>query len=112
MLERLVREDVFSLWNVPEMSSLFQYAMNSSYHDNYNVRFYAISVLIKLLSNSYRQSCLERLVEMIDNEPYINKVGMLYRLKSENLEDSKIKYIFEKGKSDSHFWVRVAANNV
>ena len=112
MLERLFREDVFSLWNVPEMSSLFQYAMNSSYHDNYNVRFYAMSVLIKLLSSSYRQSCLERLVEMIDNEPYINKVGMLYRLKSENLDDSKIKYIFEKGKSDSHYWVRVAANNV
>ena len=51
-------------------------------------------------------------VEMIDNEPYKNKVGMLYRLRYDNLDDPKVKYIFDKGKSDSHYWVRVAANSI
>lgn len=112
MLERLFRENVFSLWNTSEMGSLFQYVMNSSYSDNYDVRFCAMSVLIKFLVSSYRQLCLERLVEMIDNEPYKNKVGMLYRLRYDNLDDPKVKYIFDKGKSDSHYWVRVAANSI
>ncbi len=47
--------------------------------------------------------------EMIDEEPYQNKVGMLSRLEKEDLEDPKIKYIFDKGKSDAHYWVRMTA---
>ena len=43
---------------------------------------------------------------MMDYEPYLIKVGMLYRIKEDDKNDAKIKFIFEKGKNDSHYWVR------
>jgi hypothetical protein len=46
----------------------------------------------------------------MDDEDYKGKVGVLYRLKEEELKNPKVKYIFEKGKADTHYWVRVAAN--
>lgn len=108
-IERLLNYKILTLENKNEGCYLVQYAMSSSYDENYEIRFWAIVVLTRLLSGSYRKLCLERLVEMIDEEPYQNKVGMLSRLEKEDLEDPKIKYIFDKGKSDAHYWVRLAA---
>ncbi len=106
---RLLNYKILLLDNKSEDRCLVQYAMSSSYAENYEIRFWAMVVLTRLLNGSYRQLCLERFVEMIDEEPYQNKVGMLSRLEKEDLEDPKIKYIFDKGKSDAHYWVRMVA---
>lgn len=108
-IERLLDYKILTLENKNEACYLVQYAISSSYDENYEIRFWAMVVLTRLLSGSYRQLCLERLVEMIDEEPYQNKVGMLSRLEKDDLEDPKIKYIFDKGKSDAHYWVRLVA---
>lgn len=112
MIGRLVEIDFFTTWNDAEKNYLFYYIMNSSYSDNYDERFRAMLVLIKLLDSKYRQMCLKRFVEMIDTEPYINKVGLLARLKRTDLEDSKIQYILDKGVVDSHYWVRKVAQEI
>ena len=106
-IERLLNYNILILGN--EGHCLVQYAMSSSYDENYEIRFWAMVVLTRLLNGPYRKLCLERLVEMIDEEPYQNKVGMLSRLEKDDLEDPKIKYIFDKGKSDAHYWVRIVA---
>lgn len=106
-IERLLKNNILYLGN--EGCCLVQYAMSSSYDENCEIRFWAIVVLTRLLNGPYRKLCLERLVEMIDEEPYQNKVGMLSRLEKDNLDDPKIKYIFDKGKSDAHYWVRIVA---
>lgn len=78
---------------------------------NGSVRFRAMSVMTKLKSESYKEVCLERFVEMMDSEPYKVKVGLLYRFeKEEVMHNPKVRYIFDKGKVDSHYWVRTAAN--
>lgn len=86
--------------------SFVQFVMNESYSTNFDVRFEAMTVIVKLLKTGYRKLCLERLVEMIDNEPYKNKVGLLYRLQKDDKTDPKVKYIFEKARTDCHYWVR------
>lgn len=108
-IERLLNSKSLKLENENEGRCLVQFTMSSSYDENYEIRFWAMAVLTRLLNGPYRKLCLERLVEMIDEEPYQNKVGMLSRLKNDNLEDPKIKYIFDKGKSDAHYWVRIVA---
>ncbi len=108
-IEKLLNYRILTLDNRNESRCLVQYAMSSSYAENYEVRFWAMTVLTRLLSGPYRQLCLKRLVEMMDEEPYQNKVGMLSRLEKDDLEDKKIKYIFNKGKSDAHYWVRMVA---
>lgn len=109
MVKRLFDIDCWTILNDSEKGYFFQYIMNASYSNNCDERFMAMSVLIKLLGSKYRQMCLTRLVEMIDTEPYKNKVGMLYRLKETDTQDSKIQYIFDKGIADSHYWVRKVA---
>lgn len=108
-IERLLNYKFIRIENNPETRCIVQYAVSSSYAENYEVRFWAMIVMIRLLNGSYRQLCLERLVEMIDEESYQNKVGMLSRLEKEDLTDKKIKYIFDKGRSDAHYWVRLVA---
>lgn len=108
-IERLLNYKFLTIEDQFEGRCLVQFAVSSSYAENYEIRFWAMVVLTRLLNGSYRQLCLERLVEMIDEESYQNKVGMLSRLEKENLEDQKIKYIFDKGKSDAHYWVRMVA---
>ena len=49
-------------------------------------------------------------MEMMDYESYSIKVGVLYRLKENSMNDSTIRFIFEKGKNDNHFWVRHVSN--
>ena len=110
MLSRLLEQNILRYWNDSEKNCFFQYVMNSSYNENYDLRFQAMSAMTKMLGSDYKQLCLERFVEMIDNEPYQNKVGMLYRLKPYYANDPKVKFIFEKGKSDSHYWVRRVAS--
>ena len=109
MVKRLFDIDCFTILNDSEKGYFFQYIMNASYSNNCDERFMAMTVLVKLLGSKYRQMCLTRLVEMIDTEPYKNKVGMLYRLKETDIQDSKIQYIFDKGIADSHYWVRKVA---
>lgn len=106
-MERLLNNNILILGD--EGRCLVQYAMSSSYDENYEIRFWAMVVLTRLLNGTFRKLCLERLAEMIDEEPYQNKVGMLSRLEMDDLDDPKIKYIFDKGKSDAHYWVRIAA---
>lgn len=108
-IERLLNNNILILENESAGQCLVQYAMGSSYDENYEIRFWAMVVLTRLLNGPFRKLCLERLIEMIDEESYQNKVGMLSRLENENLDDPKIKYIFDKGKSDAHYWVRIAA---
>ncbi len=98
-----------NILNDSEKGYFFQYIMNASYSNNCDERFMTMTVLIKLLGSKYREICLTRLVEMIDTEPYNNKVQMLYRLKETDIQDSKIQYIFDKGVADSHYWVRKVA---
>lgn len=93
-------------------NTLFQFVLNETYSENCDVRFYAMSALVKMMNEKHRQICLERFVEMMDNEPFKGKVGLLYRLKKEDLSDPKIKFIFDKGINDSHFWVRKVASEV
>lgn len=97
-IEKLLNYKFLTLENQFEGRCLVQFAVSSSYAENYEIRFWAMVVLTRLLNGSYRQLCLERLIEMIDEEPYQNKVGMLSRLGKEDLEDQKIKYILIKVK--------------
>lgn len=92
------------------INSLFQFLLNESYSANPDVRFYAISVLSKIKDKKYRDICLDRFINVMDNEAYKGKVGLLYRLDKNDLSNPKVNYIFEKGKADTHYWVRVAAN--
>ena len=90
---------------------LFQFILHESMSPNGSVRFRAMSVMTKIKSKSYKEVCLERFVEMMDSEPYKVKVGLLYRFeKEEVMHNPKVRYIFDKGKVDSHYWVRTAAN--
>ena len=85
---------------------LFHHTLSDSYCTNVDLRFYAMSALSKMLGSVYREQCLDRFVEMMDYEPYLIKVGLLYRISDDDKNDTKIKYIFDKGKNDSHYWVR------
>lgn len=89
---------------------LFQFLLNESFSSNSDVRFRSMSVMSKISEQKYRELCLERFVNIMDEEDYKGKVGLLYRLKEEDLENPKVQFIFDKGKADSHYWVRVAAN--
>ena len=108
-MERLYRFNISKL-SVYAYDTLFHFLLNESYSDNSDVRFRAISVLSKVSKSKYREICLERFVNIMDDEDYKGKVGLLYRINNEDTENSKVKYIIEKGKTDTHFWVRVAAN--
>lgn len=108
-LERLYRFDL-SKYLSHAYDTLFQFLLYESYSKNSDIRFRSMSVMTKIHESKYRQICLERFVNIMDDEDYKGKVGLLYRLKEEELEDSKVKYIFDKGKVDTHYWVRVAAN--
>ena len=111
-LERMMEHGFMSFCSDVEKNTLFQYVMSASYSMNCDVRFCAMAVLTKIANDNYRTLCLERFVEMMDNEPYKGKVGLLYRLKNEDLTDAKVKFIFDKGKNDSHFWVRKVASEI
>lgn len=52
---------------------------------------------------------MKRFVDIMDDEAYKGKVGLLYQLSEEDMNDSKVRYIFEKGRTDTHYWVRMAA---
>ncbi len=108
-LERLYRFDL-SKYLSHAYDTLFQFLLYGSYSKNSDIRFRSMSVMTKIYESKYRQICLERFVNIMDDADYKVKVGLLYRLKEEELEDSKVKFIFDKGKVDTHYWVRVAAN--
>lgn len=108
-LEFLIELGLFNRISFEEENAMFQFILSMSYSENVDVRFYAMSLLVKMLNGNHRSACLNRLVEIMDNEAYKGKVGLLYRLRKENIDDAKVKYIFEKGKNDSHYWVRKAA---
>jgi len=108
-LEILIELGLLVRIGFEEEKSIFQFALNMSYSDNADVRFCAMSLLVKMLNGHFRNFCLNRLVEIMDNEAYLGKVGLLYRLKNANIDDAKAKYIFDKGKNDSHYWVRKVA---
>lgn len=108
-LEILIELGLLNRTSFEEENAIFQFVLSMSYSDNVDVRFYAMSLLVKMVNGNHRSLCLNRLVEIMDNEAYKGKVGLLYRLKKANLDDVKVKYIFDKGKSDSHYWVRKAA---
>lgn len=108
-LELLIELGLLNRISFEEENAIFQFVLSMSYSDNVDVRFYAMSLLVKMVNGNYRSLCLNRLVEIMDNEAYKGKVGLLYRLKKANLDDVKVKYIFDKGKNDSHYWVRKAA---
>jgi len=91
---------------------LVYHTLSDSYSMNLELKFHAMAALTKMLNDDFREHCLDRFVEMMDYEAYSIKVGMLYRLKGANVNDSKIRYIFEKGKNDTHFWVRKISNEV
>ena len=91
---------------------LFQYILSESYNANSELKFSAMANLTRMIKGAYRKQCLDRFIEMMDYESYMIKVGLLYRLSEEDKNDSKIKYIFEKGKNDSHFWIRHVSNKV
>ena len=108
-LELLIELGLLNRTSFEEENAIFQFVLSMSYSDNVDVRFYAMSLLVKMVNGNHRSLCLNRLVEIMDNEAYKGKVGLLYRLKKANLDDAKVKYIFDKGKNDSHYWVRKAA---
>lgn len=108
-LELLIELGLLNRISFEEENAIFQFVLSMSYSDNVDVRFYAMSLLVKMVNGNHRSLCLNRLVEIMDNEAYKGKVGLLYRLKKANLDDAKVKYIFDKGKNDSHYWVRKAA---
>lgn len=89
---------------------LFQFLLNESYSSNNDTRFRAMSILIKYKNPKYQEVCMERFVEIMDSESYKVKVGLLYRFNEEDLDNPKVRYIFDKGRTDTHYWVRIAAN--
>ena len=107
--ERLFRFDL-TICQSPIFDWIFQFLLSESYSINSDIRFRAMSVLSKIKESEHREICLSRFVEMMDNEPYKSKVGLLYRLGKDDLENPKVKFIFDKGRTDTHYWVRVAAN--
>ena len=111
VLRFLDRIAQFELSNKLEcvFSLLFQYLLDESYSENFDVRFYAVSTLSKIRDKKYREVCLERFVNIMDDETYKGKVGLLYRLNKEDCQNTKVKYIFDKGRIDTHYWVRMAA---
>lgn len=111
-LEFLIELGLLNRIKFEEENVIFQFVLSMSYSEDIDVRFYAMSLLVKLINGNHRSLCLNRLVEIMDNEAYKGKVGLLYRLKKANLDDAKVEYIFEKGKNDSHYWVRKVAELV
>ena len=75
-----------------------------------DVRFRSISTMTKIKEKTYIEICLDRFIEIMESEPYLCKVGLLYRFKENDLKNTKVKYIFDLGKVDNHYWVRHAAN--
>ena len=111
-VERLASYGILKYFNINEKNILFQYVFSATYNANYDVRFYAMSALVKIMNYTERQLCLERFVEMMDNEPYKGKVGLLYRLRDEDISDPKVRFILDKGVNDSHFWVKKVAGDI
>ena len=105
-IERLAEQGLLEACTDDARVLLFHHTLSDSYSSNADLEFYAMSALSKMLDSIYREQCLDRFVEMMDYEPYLIKVGMLYRIKEDNSNDAKIKFILEKGKNDSHYWVR------
>ena len=108
-LERLYCFDLTKLSSYA-YNALFQFLLTESYNSNADVRYHAISVMAKISKAKYREIVLDRFVNIMDDEDYRGKVGLLYRLNREDIRIPKVKYIFDKGKVDNHYWVRVAAN--
>lgn len=88
----------------------FQFLLNESYSMNNDVRFRAMSVLIKMKNPNYQEICMDRFIRIMDEEPYKIKVGLLYRFNEDDIKNPQVKYIFDKGRTDTHYWVRVAAS--
>ena len=109
-IERLVEQGVLEYCTDEARSLLFHHTLSDSYSMNVDLEFCAMSALSKMLDSDYREQCLDRFVEMMDYEPYMIKVGLLYRISQDDKNDARIKYIFEKGKADSHYWVRHVSN--
>lgn len=109
-IERLAEQGLMEACSDNANILLFHHTLSDSYSTNADLEFYAMSALSKMLDSTFRDRCLDRFVEMMDYEPYLVKVGMLYRISEVDKNDMKIKYIFEKGKNDSHYWVRHVSN--
>ncbi len=108
-LERLYNFEFFKQLSYTR-NALFQFLLNESYSNNSDIRFRSMSVMSKISESKYRNICLERFVNIMDDEDYKGKVGLLYRLNEDDLKNPKVQFIFDKGKVDTHYWVRVAAN--
>ena len=107
--ERLYRFD-FSKLSSYAYDALFHFLLNESYSDNSDVRIRSIIVMAKISEAKYKEICLERFVTIMDNADYKGKVGLLYHFKKEDLSNPTVRFIFDKGKVDTHYWVRVASN--
>lgn len=111
-IERLAEQGLLNACTDKAKALLIYHTLSDSYSKNSDLKFYAMAALANMIDDAYREQCLDRFVEMMDYESYSIKVGLLYRLKKDNMNDSKIRYIFEKGKNDTHFWVRHVSNEV
>ena len=74
-LEILIELGLLNRTSFEEENAIFQFVLSMSYSDNVDVRFYAMSLLVKMVNGNHRSLCLNRLVEIMDNEAYKGKVG-------------------------------------
>ena len=88
---------------------IFQYILHESYSSNSNIRFRAVAALTKVKNALYSELCLEKFSEIMDKGSYQVKVGILCRFKKEDLNNPAIRYLFDRGKTDTHYWVRTIA---
>ena len=101
--------DISSCHSLP-IDIIIHFLFNESYSEDSDVRFRSISTMTKIKEKTYIEICLDRFIEIMESEPYLCKVGLLYRFDENDLKNTKVKYIFDLGKVDNYYWVRHAAN--
>lgn len=95
------------------LSTIIQYAIGLSSHNEKDIRLQAIRTIILLCKSKYKELALSQLSKMMDNEIYQIKIEIIYGVDELDFKDNiKKNYIIKKGLVDNHYLIRKAANEI
>lgn len=98
---KMLLELIQSLWPA---FILFEQSNNSE------IQFMIAVIYSHLGKTKMEVKALNRLVIMMDGCSYKAKVGAISRLKNNSVDGEIAEYIYQKGRVDSHYWVRQVTN--
>lgn len=89
---------------------LLQFAMNLSYEENHEIRFYAVKSLLKMINKENKEVIQRRLTEIMDYDSYyIKKLILDHSDKLKVIDKEVYDFMLEKAKVDNHYYIRKIA---